>query len=228
MSYEHDDYGEDQLQVQIVSGPVTLQGDLQAPHGARGVILFAHGSGSSRFSKRNRYVARVLNEAGLATLLIDLLTRQEELVDQRTAQFRFDLPMLATRLVDAVDWLQREPQTHDLPLGLFGASTGAGAALIAAAQRPERVGAVVSRGGRPDLAVDALPQVTAPTLLIVGGEDQEVIELNREAMAQMQADVRLEIVPGASHLFEEPGALEVVAEMARDWFLTKLSAVGVR
>jgi len=136
--------------------------------------------------------------------------------------------MLATRLVDAIDWLQREPQTHDLPLGLFGASTGAGAALIAAAQRPERVGAVVSRGGRPDLAVDALPQVTAPTLLIVGGEDQEVIELNREAMAQMQADVRLEIVPGASHLFEEPGALEVVAEMARDWFLTKLSAVGVR
>lgn len=223
-----DDYGEDQLQVQIISGPATLEGDLQIPHGARGVILFAHGSGSSRFSTRNRFVARVLNEAGLATLLIDLLTRQEELLDQRTAQFRFDLPMLAARLVDAIGWLEREPQTHDLPLGLFGASTGAGAVLIAAARRPERVGAVVSRGGRPDLAVDALAHVTAPALLIVGGEDEEVIELNREAMAQMRAEVRLEIVPGASHLFEEPGALEMVAEMARDWFLNKLSAVGVR
>jgi putative phosphoribosyl transferase len=222
MANYDDDYTEAQRQVEIRSGGALLEGDLQVPQGARGVILFAHGSGSSRFSRRNRYVARVQNEAGLATLLVDLLTRQEELVDQSTAQFRFDLPMLAGRLVDAMDWLQAEEETHHLPLGLFGASTGAGAALIAAADRQDRVGAVISRGGRPDLATDALPRVTAPTLLMVGGEDDVVIDLNREAMAQMRAETRLEIIPGATHLFEEPGALETVAEMARDWFLAKL------
>ncbi|HEV8378231.1 MAG TPA: alpha/beta fold hydrolase, partial [Tepidisphaeraceae bacterium] len=212
----------------ITAGRVLLEGNLTIPQGARGVVLFAHGSGSSRFSRRNVYVARVLSDSGLGTLLIDLLTKQEELADQLTAQYRFDVPMLAGRLVSAIDWLERERDSHDLAMGLFGASTGAGAALIAAAERPERVGAVVSRGGRPDLAGDALGRVTAPTLLIVGGEDDVVIDLNKEAMAQMKSEVRLEIVPGATHLFEESGALEMVAEMARDWFLAKLSPVGVR
>src|SRR5436853_1513045 len=181
MSNYLDDYTEAQRQVQIQLGRAVLEGDLQIPQGARGVVLFAHGSGSSRFSRRNRYVAHMLNQAGLGTLLIDLLTRGEELIDQRTAEYRFDVPMLAARLVSAMDWLAAEDQTHYLPLGLFGASTGAAAALIAAAERQQRVGAVVSRGGRPDLADDALPRVTAPTLLIVGGEDDVVIDLNREA-----------------------------------------------
>ena|SRR6266850_1740830 len=224
MSNYDDDYRQPQRNVQITAGRTVLEGNLTIPQGARGVVLFAHGSGSSRFSRRNVYVARVLSDSGLGTLLIDLLTKQEELADQLTAQYRFDVPMLADRLTSAIDWLEREGDTHDLVVGLFGASTGAGAALIAAAERPERVGAVVSRGGRPDLAVDALSRVTAPTLLIVGGEDDVVIDLNREAMEQMRGEVRLEIVPGATHLFEEPGALEMVAEMARDWFLAKLSA----
>ena len=224
MSDYDDDYRQPESSVQIAAGSAMLEGNLSIPQAARGIVLFAHGSGSSRFSRRNRFVAEQLNQAGLGTLLIDLLTRQEEMVDQRTAQYRFDVPMLAGRLVNAIDWLEREQETHELPIGLFGASTGAGAALIAAAQRPQRVGAVVSRGGRPDLATDALPQVTAPTLLIVGGEDDEVIELNREAMAQMRTEVKLEIVPDATHLFEEPGTLEMVSDLARDWFLTKLGA----
>lgn len=228
MSDYDDDYRRAARAVRISAGSVVLEGDLALPQAARGVVLFAHGSGSSRFSTRNRYVAEQLNDAMLGTLLIDLLTREEEQVDQRTAQYRFNVPMLAGRLTSAIDWLAREPETRELPIGLFGASTGAGAALIAAAQRRQQVGAVVSRGGRPDLADDALPQVAAPTLLIVGGEDDVVIQLNREAMAQMRGEVRLEIVPGATHLFEEPGALEIVAQLAGDWFLAKLTGVGVR
>ena len=224
MSDYDDDYQQPERSVEIAAGRAVLEGNLVIPQGARGVVLFAHGSGSSRFSRRNRYVAQQLSRSGLATLLIDLLTRQEEMVDQRTAQYRFDVPMLAGRLVNAIDWLEHEQDTRELAVGLFGASTGAGAALIAAAERPSRVGAVVSRGGRPDLATDALPRVSAPTLLIVGGEDDEVIDLNREAMAQMKTEVKLEIVPGATHLFEEPGALEIVSGLARNWFLSKLSA----
>src|SRR5438128_3432558 len=175
MSDYDDDYQQPERSVEIAAGRAVLEGNLVIPQGARGVVLFAHGSGSSRFSRRNRYVAQQLSRSGLATLLIDLLTRQEEMVDQQTAQYRFDVPMLAGRLVNAIDWLEHEQDTRELAVGLFGASTGAGAALIAAAERPSRVGAVVSRGGRPDLATDALPRVSAPTLLIVGGEDDEVI-----------------------------------------------------
>jgi dienelactone hydrolase len=182
------------------------------------VVLFAHGSGSSRFSSRNRFVAEQLNLAGLATLLIDLLTPDEELVDDRTAELRFNVPMLADRLVAAIDWLKREPATASLPIGLFGASTGGGAALIAAARQPDHVAAVVSRGGRPDLAGSALPDVKAPTLLIVGGEDDIVIDLNQRAMSMMTGAADLQIVPGASHLFEEPGALPRVAQLAGQWF----------
>jgi putative phosphoribosyl transferase len=205
--------------VRIPVGAVVLEGDLQVPDHAAGVVLFAHGSGSGRHSSRNKFVADELRAAGLATLLIDLLTREEEAIDQHTAHLRFDIPLLAERLVATTHWLVQEPSTRALQIGYFGASTGAGAALVAAAAEPERVGAVVSRGGRPDLAGKALPLVQAPTLLIVGGRDLQVIELNRMAMARMQAKTRLEIVPGASHLFEEPGTLEVVAQLARDWFL---------
>jgi putative phosphoribosyl transferase len=209
--------------VRIRAGPATLEGDLQVPEGAVGVVLFAHGSGSSRHSRRNRYVAGELQAAGLATLLIDLLTPEEEAVDQHTAHLRFDIPLLAERLVAATRWLGEDPATREFSVGYFGASTGAGAALVAAAALPERTGAVVSRGGRPDLAGDALPQVPAPTLFIVGGRDLAVLELNRVAMARMQTATRLEIVPGATHLFEEPGTLEMVAHLARDWFLRHLS-----
>ena len=201
-----------------VTGAATLEGNLAMPPGARGVVLFAHGSGSSRHSPRNRYVAGVLQEAGLATLLIDLLTPDEEVIDERTRHLRFDIPLLAERLVDAIDWLADNPETAGLPVGMFGASTGAGAALVAAPERPERIFAVVSRGGRPDLAGEALPQVQAPTLLIVGGNDLAVIGLNRRALAMLRCEKQLEIVPGASHLFEEPGTLEAVAGLARDWF----------
>jgi len=207
--------------VRSADGEVTLEGNLTLTEGAGGVVLFAHGSGSSRHSPRNRYVAEVLQQAGLATLLIDLLTPDEERIDNRTAQLRFDIGLLAGRLESATDWLNDQPSTGHLRVGYFGASTGGGAALVAAAQRPESVGAVVSRGGRPDLAGDALPKVRAPTLLIVGGLDTPVIEMNREAMAQMRAETRLVIVPGATHLFEEPGALEEVARLARDWFLRR-------
>ena len=199
-----------------------LEGDLEIPDGATGVVLFAHGSGSSRFSSRNRYVAQQLRNGGLATLLIDLLTPQEEAVDNRTAHLRFDIDLLADRLVGAIEWLAREPSTTKLRVGMFGASTGGGAALVAAARVPERVAAVVSRGGRPDLAGAALPKVKAPTLLIVGGDDVPVIGMNREAYDQMQCERRMEIVPGASHLFEEPGTLERVAELAREWFVSHL------
>jgi dienelactone hydrolase len=210
--------------VQIRAGLRTvLEGDLVIPADATGIVLFAHGSGSSRFSSRNRFVAEQLNDAGLATLLIDLLTPEEERVDAMTGHLRFDIGLLASRLVAAIDWMRDEPRTADLPVGLFGASTGGGAALVAAAARSERVGAVVSRGGRPDLAADGLPLVRAPTLLIVGGADTPVIAMNREAMTRMKTEVRLEIVPGATHLFEEPGALEQVARLARDWFIGHLA-----
>jgi putative phosphoribosyl transferase len=210
--------------VRIAAGGVQLEGDLTIPPSARGVVLFAHGSGSSRFSSRNRFVARELVEGGLATLLIDLLTAQEERLDELTADLRFDIGLLADRLAGAIDWLKRENPTRGLPVGLFGASTGGGAALVAAARRPDDVAAVVSRGGRPDLAGDALPLVRAPTLLIVGGNDAPVIELNRQAYARLRCEKQLVIVPGATHLFEEPGALEQVARLARDWFQRHMPA----
>ena len=209
--------------VRLGAGGATLEGNLLIPSGATGVVLFAHGSGSSRFSSRNRYVAQELRNGGLGTLLIDLLTPDEEAVDMRTAHLRFDIDLLAGRLVGAIEWLAKEPSTSKLKVGMFGASTGGGAALVAAARVPERVHAVVSRGGRPDLAGAALPKVKAPTLLIVGGDDVPVIAMNREAYDQMQCQRRMEIVPGASHLFEEPGTLERVAELARDWFVKYLS-----
>jgi len=205
--------------VRVSAASIGLEGDLVVPADAAGVVLFAHGSGSSRFSARNRYVARELNAAGLGTLLIDLLTRKEEAEDARTAHLRFDIGLLAERLAGAVAWLQGDEGTRGLPVGLFGASTGGGAALVAAAHRPDSVAAVVSRGGRPDLAGDALPRVRAPTLRIAGGDDVPVIGMNRDAMARMRdVEVRLEIVPGGSHLFEEPGTLEQVARLAAEWF----------
>src|SRR5712691_8883565 len=209
--------------VAIPAGTVTLNGDLARPVGGEGIVLFAHGSGSSRHSPRNRYVASVLREAGLATLLMDLLTKDEESLDERTGHLRFDIGLLAERLVSATDWIASEPASRQLAIGYFGASTGAAAALVAAAQRADLVRAIVSRGGRPDLASGALSRVNAPTLLIVGGRDVPVIDMNREAMAQMRGDVELEIVPGATHLFEEPGTLEVVARLARDWFARHLT-----
>jgi dienelactone hydrolase len=209
-------------EVRVSAGPVTLEGSLGIPNSVRGVVLFAHGSGSGRHSPRNRYVARVLREANLATLLIDLLTEDEEEVDLRTTRLRFDIGLLARRLVGATDWLVQNPDTEQLRIGYFGASTGAGATLVAAAERPDEVGAIVSRGGRPDLAGDALPLVKAPTLLIVGGNDEPVIGMNEEALARMRAVKRLQIVPGASHLFEEPGALEEVARLATVWFARHL------
>ena len=212
--------------VQVPAGTVTLEGNLTLPEEAQAIVLFAHGSGSSRHSPRNRYVARVLNEAKLATLLIDLLTLHEEVIDTRTAHLRFDIDLLAERLVDATDWLTQFPDTKHLPIGYFGTSTGAAATLAAAAVRPDVVGAVVSRGGRPDLAGSALPRVRAPTLLIVGGDDGQVIELNRAALAQLCCEKQLVIVPAATHLFEEPGALDEVARLARDWFQRYLIPVA--
>jgi putative phosphoribosyl transferase len=209
--------GEERL-VRVAAGPVTLEGNLSLPEGARGIVLFAHGSGSSRHSPRNRYVAQVLNEAKLATLMVDLLTPDEEAIDLRTAHLRFDIGLLAERLVGVTDWLTQYPDTRHLRVGYFGASTGAASALVAAAQRPDAVDAVVSRGGRPDLAGPALARVRVPTLLIVGGNDFEVIELNRKALALLRCEKRLVIVPGATHLFEESGALEEVARLAREWF----------
>lgn len=195
-----------------------LEGDLVVPVGARGVVLFAHGSGSSRRSPRNRYVAQVLQEGRLATLLIDLLTPEEEEIDLQTAELRFDVGLLAERVVAATDWLMVQPATRGLRIGYFGASTGAGAALIAASDRPDVVGAVVSRGGRPDLAKLALKSVTVPTLFVVGGSDTLVISLNRTAQAEIPGPTSLEVIPDATHLFEEPGALEEVARLARQWF----------
>jgi pimeloyl-ACP methyl ester carboxylesterase len=204
--------------VKIPAGGVELDGDLTVPRDAFGVVIFAHGSGSSRHSSRNQYVASVLQDAGLATLLMDLLTLDEERLDAYTAHLRFDIPLLADRLVWATKFVVNHPSTLNLPVGYFGASTGGGAALVAAARAPHQVGAVVSRGGRPDLAGDALPHVKAPVLLIVGGDDEVVIELNQEALRQLRCEKELVIVPGAGHLFEEPGALEEVARLARDRF----------
>jgi putative phosphoribosyl transferase len=204
--------------VQVPAGGVLLDADLAVPEGARGVVLFAHGSGSSRHSPRNRYVAAELHPSGLATVLADLLTPAEEQTDARTGQLRFDIGLLALRVTFLTDWLAAYQPMAGLPIGLFGASTGAAAALVAAAGRPRSVTAVVSRGGRPDLAGDHLRSVRQPTLLIVGELDTQVIELNRRAMQQLGGETRLEIVEGASHLFEEPGALEQVARLARDWF----------
>jgi dienelactone hydrolase len=206
--------------VTVSAGEVVLAGDLVPPGPVRSIVLFAHGSGSSRFSPRNRAVAAELHEAGLGTLLLDLLTEQEERRDAVTAEHRFDIPLLARRLVTTIDWLDQQPGTGGMPVGLFGASTGAAAALLTAAERPEQVYAVVSRGGRPDLAADALERVRAPVLLIVGGDDLEVLRLNREAAGRLSAPYRIHVVQGATHLFEEPGALEQVAEAARDWFLS--------
>lgn len=203
--------------VRIDLGPVAVDGDLHVPEGAAGLVVFAHGSGSSRFSRRNRAVAKVIEHAGFGTLLLDLLTRDEEAQDERTREHRFDIPLLGRRVIGAADWLQTRPDLRPLPIAFFGASTGAAAALMAAAARPAITRAVISRGGRPDLAHEALPNVQAPTLLIVGGDDEPVIEMNREAMRQMRAPVELEIVPGATHLFEEPGALEQVARLATNW-----------
>jgi putative phosphoribosyl transferase len=206
--------------------PYGLNGDLVEPDNATGLIIFAHGSGSSRNSRRNRYVARELNAGQLATLLMDLLTQDEERIDIRTRHLRFDIGMLAERLVKAAEWCGRDRQVSHLKIGYFGASTGGGAALVAAADRPENVGAVVSRGGRPDLAGAALPRVKAPTLLIVGGEDHPVIEMNEEAMRALRCEKQMEIVPGATHLFEEPGTLERVAGLAREWFQRHLAPRG--
>jgi putative phosphoribosyl transferase len=204
--------------VRIGVAEAVLEGNLLIPSHATGVVLFAHGSGSSRFSSRNRYVAEELRAGNIGTLLIDLLTLEEEQIDMRTAQLRFDIGLLADRLIGAIEWLESEPRTRTLKIGFFGASTGGGAALVAAARRPDSVAAVVSRGGRPDLAGPALPHVKAPTLLIVGGDDTPVIAMNREAYDQMNSVRHLEIVPGASHLFEEAGTLEEVARLAREWF----------
>jgi dienelactone hydrolase len=209
----------------VTTGDVVLDGDLTIPENARGVVLFAHGSGSSRRSPRNRHVAAVLQQAGLATLLLDLLTSDEEVVDDLTAQFRFDVERLANRLTGAADWLAGQPTTHGLPVGTFGASTGAAAALLMAAKRPDLVTAVVSRGGRPDLADWALAGVRTPTLLIVGGDDHAVIDFNQEALRHLGSRVKqMVLVPGAGHLFEEPGTLDEVARLAADWFGRHLGA----
>jgi putative phosphoribosyl transferase len=211
-------------EVQIPAGRAVLSGNLTIPENAMALVLFAHGSGSSRHSPRNQFVARTLNRAGLGTLLFDLLTPEEEALDSYTREHRFNIGLLAERLVHATKWARQQEEARDLRIGYFGSSTGGAAALVAAAELPQDVGAVVSRGGRPDLAGDALPKVQGPTLLIVGGNDDIVIELNEMARVQMRCEVKLEIIPGATHLFEEPGALEHVAKLASDWFVDHLGA----
>lgn len=208
--------------VQIPTGAAHLEGDLVVPDVPCGIVLFAHGSGSSRHSPRNKAVAHVLQTADLATLLVDLLTPEEEAADRVSPEHRFDIDLLTRRLLDAIDWLCQQPETAGLPIGIFGASTGAAAAIRAAAKRPDRVRAVVSRGGRPDLAADALPTVAAATLLIVGEADPEVMEVNRAAHGRLRCDAELHTIAGATHLFEEPGALEQVAARARAWFADRL------
>ena len=210
-------------EVQIHAGRAVLSGNLNIPENANALLLFAHGSGSSRHSPRNQFVARTLNESGLATLLFDLLTREEEAIDTQTRELRFNIHLLAERLVHATKWAKQQEETRDLRIGYFGSSTGGAAALVAAVDIPQDIGAVVSRGGRPDLAGEALPKVKAPTLLIVGGNDDIVIELNEQARDRMRCEVKLEIVPGATHLFEEPGALAKVAKLASDWFIAHLA-----
>jgi dienelactone hydrolase len=209
-------------EVRIPAGGVTLDGNLTIVDEATALVLFVHGSGSSRHSPRNQFVARTLNNAGLGTLLFDLLTPEEEAIDARTAELRFNIKLLADRLVHATNWAKQQHQTRNLRIGYFGSSTGGGAALVAAAEGSQNVGAVISRGGRPDLAGEALPKVQAPTLLIVGGDDDIVIELNEQARDRMRCEVKLEIVLGATHLFEEPGALERVAQLASDWFVNHI------
>jgi dienelactone hydrolase len=215
--------------IKILSTGANLEGILSAPEDAKGLVVFVHGSGSSRHSPRNQYVAQMLQEGGLATLLFDLLTAEEEEIDLQTRHLRFDIDLLARRTSGVLEWLAHQPSISQQPIGLFGSSTGAAAALISAATLPDRVHAVVSRGGRPDLAGEALPQVQAPTLLIVGGNDEAVIHLNEQALAQMPSweDKKLTIVPGASHLFEEPGTLEYAARLATEWFQMYLSRVNV-
>ena len=213
--------------VTVAVGDVRLVGDLTMPPDAGGTVVFAHGSGSGRFSPRNQYVAAELLRGRLATLLMDLLTEEEQAVDRRTAHLRFDIRLLTDRVIGAIDWHASDDIVGALPVGGFGASTGAAAALVAAAERPQRVQAVVSRGGRPDLAGEALRRVTAPTLLIVGGRDTEVLRLNQAAQQLLGGESQLEIIPGATHLFEEPGALERVAALARDWFVWHLRGVDV-
>jgi putative phosphoribosyl transferase len=208
--------------VKIPIGSVVLEGNLTVPSGAKGAVLFAHGSGSSRFSPRNQYVAKFFNAQKIGTLLFDLLTNEEDQEDIETAEYRFNINLLAERLIGATEWLKKDPDTKNIVFGYFGASTGAAAALIAAAKLPNDIAAVVSRGGRPDLAANYLPRVVAPTLLLVGGLDTVVIELNRQAMEQMSAEKKLVIIPGATHLFEEPGKLEEVAKLSTDWFLRYL------
>jgi putative phosphoribosyl transferase len=212
--------------VKIMANDATLEGNLSIPEGARGTVIFAHGSGSSRFSPRNQFVAQGLHLGGFATLLMDLLTPEEERVDIRTRQYRFDIVLLAGRAIDAADWLLGQPETRDLPIGYFGSSTGAAAALIAAAERTDVIAAVVSRGGRPDLAMADIGRVKAPTLLIVGGNDTAVITFNEDALSRMRVEKKLEIVPGASHLFEEPGALEKVVSLASQWFQQHFAIAG--
>jgi putative phosphoribosyl transferase len=216
--------------VRILSTGVELEGIVSVPEEAKGLVVFVHGSGSSRHSPRNQYVAQALQEGGLATLLFDLLTASEEEIDLQTRHLRFDIDLLARRTAGVLEWLDLQPYAHELKRGLFGSSTGAAGALMAAAELPDKVAAVVSRGGRPDLAGSALRKVQAPTLLIVGGNDEPVIHLNEQALAQMQPGERkkMVIVPGASHLFEEPGTLEYAARLATEWFQTHLSPINVR
>jgi putative phosphoribosyl transferase len=208
--------------IRIPVNKASIEGNINVPAGAKGVVLFAHGSGSSRFSPRNQYVANVFNKAGLATLLIDLLTGEEEEIDMRTGQLRFDIALLTERLIGAAEWIKKTIRTKNLKLGIFGSSTGAAAALVTAAKLQGDVVAVVSRGGRPDLAMEYLKEVMAPTLFIVGGRDTVVLDLNKKAMMQLSAEEKLEIVTGASHLFEEPGKLEEVAKLSTAWFLEHL------
>lgn len=208
--------------IHIPSGRVKLEGELKLPKGATGVVLFAHGSGSSRHSPRNQYVAKEIREAGVGTLLFDLLTKEEEAIDAYTGELRFNINFLGRRLVDATNWITSQAATQHLRIGYFGASTGAAAALVAAVELSNIIAAVVSRGGRPDLAGNVLGKVKAPTLLIVGGNDDVVIQLNEEALAKLRCEKELKIVPGATHLFEEPGTLEQVARLASDWFRSKL------
>jgi putative phosphoribosyl transferase len=214
-------------EVRVRIGEAELGGSLGVPPGARGLVIFAHGSGSSRFSPRNRAVARALREAGLGTLLFDLLSPEEEAEDEVTGALRFDIGFLARRLLEVTEWVARQPGLADLRRGYFGSSTGAAAALVAAALHPEGIHAVVSRGGRPDLAMPVLERVKAPTLLIVGGDDTEVLELNEEALTRLEGLKELQVIPGATHLFEEPGALEQVARYAADWFVKYLEEAGL-
>jgi len=218
---------ENECPVKVVAGKVTLEGDLCIPPDANGVVVFAHGSGSSRRSPRNRYVGQIIRQVGLATLLFDLLTADEETIDVQTGRYRFDIRLLANRLIGATAWLKQNPETQNMNIGYFGASTGAAAALLAAAEHPEEVAAIVSRGGRPDLARPALPYVKAATLLIVGGRDLPVIAMNRDALNELRTEKKLVIIPNATHLFEEPGAIEEVARFASNWFVNYLTRRAV-